>query len=133
MKPTPDGLAGLAAREAVTDALAYTLSMLRRSAEREQTWHVYPAEARALIAEVDRLRIEVDLLQQEARIRRAICDGFVADLETACNDVEARIVAWLRQRRLDTREYDGSDNAVSLTLAVTADRIERGEHREEAR
>jgi hypothetical protein len=43
----------------------------------------------------------------------------------------AAVVAWLRAKRLDTQEYDGSDNAVSWTLHVTADRIERGEHRRE--
>jgi hypothetical protein len=51
----------------------------------------------------------------------------VAELEGE----RAVIVAWLRAKRLQTQDYTGDDNAVSWTLHVTADRIERGEHRRE--
>lgn len=88
-----------------------------------------------LVAEVERLRADVVRRQE-------LCDAYQSEYEAAHSalleseavargNAEARIVTWLRRRRLDTREYDGSDNAVSLTLAVTADRIERGEHRRE--
>lgn len=39
------------------------------------------------------------------------------------------VVAGLRERSAATREWNGTETAVSLTYALAADAIERGEHR----
>lgn len=64
----------------MTDDLDYTLSCLRRSAKEDFPWTLYPAGAATLLAEVERLRAEVDLLQQEASIRRNINEGLAAEV-----------------------------------------------------
>ena len=43
----------------------------------------------------------------------------------------AAVVAWLRERHTDPKEWDGRVNAVSHTYDHAADCIERGEHRRE--
>lgn len=95
MKP-PEGLAGLAAREAG-----------------------HPAP---ITGELERLRAEVSLLQQEARIRQAINDGLRAEVDAE----HAAVVSWLRQlaESCDTE-------AGTRSLLEAAGDIERGEHREE--
>jgi hypothetical protein len=59
------------------DPLAYILSSLRRAADNAYSWSLTPAEAGALIAEVERLREGEDcILQTEA-------EALVAALEAA--------------------------------------------------
>ena len=124
MKP-PEGLAGLAAREAghleePPPADARLLALANR----------------ALMARVAELEESVASLQAAIRVSEGDADALDAEAATlrelamaASADTEARIVAWLRWKRLQTQDYTGDDNAVSWTLHVTADRIERGEHR----
>ena len=66
-----------------------------------------------VIAEVETLRAEVDLLQQEAHIRKAINEGLASEVAKE----RAAVVAYLEVRR-----------GICLDLAND---IERGEHRRE--
>ena len=104
------------------DDLDYTLSCLRRSVENGSAWTLYPAGAAALVAEVERLRAEVGMLQQEARIRKNLCDGLASEAA----EERAAVVAWLNHAA-DTLYYDCCCGPV----AACADAIERGEHRHE--
>ena len=70
---------------------------------------------KALIAEVERLRAEVGMLQQEARIRKNICDGLASEAAAE----RAAVLRWLR--RVDANVYP--------SWVALADDIERGEHR----
>ena len=80
-----------------------------------------------LTVEVERLRNEVSLLQQEARIRHNINKGLVAELKAE----RAAVVAWLRDCDKVCREWDGQENAVSRTYRLAAACIEYGKHRGE--
>ena len=79
----------------------YTLTMLSRAAEEGFPWSVSPAEAAALVAEVERLRAEVDVER-------------------------AAVVAWLRGNA-GFRMVPGN----MAYCDYYADAIERGEHRHE--
>lgn len=68
-----------------------------------------------IIAEVERLREEVAMLQQEARIRKNICDGLASEADAE----RAAVVAYLREP------------GTSCDKDVLADMFERGEHRRE--
>jgi hypothetical protein len=70
----------------------------------------------SLLVEVTLLRFEVGMLQQEARIRKNLCDGLAAEAEAE----RAAVVAWLREGA------GGEQGRVEY-----ADDIERGEHRRE--
>lgn len=77
-----------------------------------------------VIAEVETLRAEVDLLQQEARIRKAINEGLASEVAKE----RAAVVAWLRTGE----PVEVWHQAVGGTCYTTAaDAIERGEHRRE--
>lgn len=89
------------------------------------------ADAFALVGEVERLRTEVSLLQQEARIRQAINDGLAAEVDAE----RAAVVAWLHT---EADKFDGESSDVlqtmfrcgaCMSLINAADDIERGEHR----
>lgn len=56
----------------MTDALTYALSSLRRAAEDGFPWGILPDEARALVAEVERLRGEVAWLRSPI-LRDEVC------------------------------------------------------------
>jgi outer membrane murein-binding lipoprotein Lpp len=132
-----DGLAGLAAREAVNHPAAST-------------------EVTALVAEVERLRAESDLLrtgrdatrdyadrveQELVRLRaevaalRMLRDEYKMDTMHAYEEgghaERAAVVAWLREQRRYCTDSTGAPNAVTATYAHAADAIERGEHRKE--
>lgn len=105
----------------------------------------------ALVAEVERLRSERSLLEQEARIRRRLCNRFadevaqlrmmVDGLETAAHEERAAIVAFLRARierheralRAERQAADAGDFTYSKFTEAKEllSIIERGEHRRE--
>ena len=72
----------------------------------------------SLLVEVTLLRFEVGMLQQEARIRKNLCDGFASEAA----EERAAVVAWLRTK---------SDEWSSGMLDDVSGFIERGEHRRE--
>ena len=92
--------------------LNYVLDCLRRSADSSDCWPVYPAEAGALVAEIDRLRKENEELMAE----------------------RPAVVAWLRAKANEPHPIEAGERAVSPSgrdlLLLHADSIERGEHRE---
>lgn len=82
----------------------YTLTMLRRAVESGYAWPVSPAEARAVVDEVERLRAE-----------------------------NAAVVAYLRASANAEHPIERGVPSLSPAgrglLLLHADRIERGEHR----
>ena len=66
----------------------------------------------------------------QAEIEKAI-QLLEEDIAAAVAEERAAVVAWLRERHADTREWNEAESAVSLTYARAADAIERGEHRRE--
>jgi len=101
----------------VSDRMDYVLRCLKRAADNSYAWSVTPAEAGALVAEIERLR-------EHARDLRVMVDG----LENAAHEERAAVVAHLRERAIH-----GAGNIVSVEDACTilADLFERGEHRRE--
>jgi hypothetical protein len=88
----------------VSDALEYAINSLRRAADSNHEWTLYPAEASALVAEVERLRAQ-----------RALDNDALARAWDESRDTErAAVVAYLR----------------FAYLRGAADAIERGEHRQ---
>jgi hypothetical protein len=74
----------------------------------------------SLVAEVKFLRAQVDDY-------RMMIDG----LETAAHEERAAVVAWLRHCDKLCRDLDGRETPVRGLYRLSADRIERGEHRRE--
>ena len=90
------------------------------------SWSTIEAATTALsqlVEEVERLR---ELLLNAGWPREA--EGLAV---LALRYERAAVVAWLRERHTDTKEWDGRVNAVSHTYDHAADCIERGEHRRE--
>lgn len=79
----------------------------------------------ALLVEVTLLRFEVGMLQQEARIRKNLCDGLASEADAE----RAAVVAWLREEADAAMEIRFARRAGDFAHA--ADSIERGEHRRE--
>jgi len=92
----------------------YALDTLRRAAEHGYPWSIYPAEATALVAEVERLRAIV--ADQQMMLDEHRMDNQHA-YEEGGHAERAAVVAWLRR---------GADE-----MACYAGCIERGEHRRE--
>jgi len=116
--------------------LAFLVSALGRAVEGGYAWSVYPSEAKALLAEIERLRAEVDLLRTGREAARSYADRVEAEvvaLRGADVRERATVVAWLRaQGRAWMATYStewGFHRA--RCLEQTADAIERGEHRRE--
>ena len=94
----------------------------------------------ALIAEVERLRSERSLLEQEARIRKNLCDGFAAEVDRLRGELATLIVQADEVVRDHAEHFREQERAAVVTfvrgarLDELADAIERGEHcREEER
>lgn len=94
--------------------LDYTLSMLRRAVDARLSWPVSPAEAAALLAEVEHLRADNERYgsQLEAAHDRGVAEE------------RAAVVAYLR-----SQAEVFVDDERALCRAATI--IERGEHRRE--
>ena len=67
------------------------LECLRGAATHDHPWIVPPAEAGVLVAEMERLREEVERLQQDAVIARSVETSLTVEVEQ-----QAREVAYLR-------------------------------------
>ena len=99
----------------------HALDTLRRAAEHGYPWSIYPAEATALVAEVERLRAEVSLLKEEAHIRRNINAGLIAEMD--------RLRAELKAERADAVAWLEKAGWMPSMVEV----FRRGEHRKEDR
>jgi len=106
--------------------LDYTLAALRRSCDNSYPWSVTPAEAGLLVAEVERLRSEVEAAHAEAATMRSWAEEAAA-AENANADAavkeRAAVVAWLRA---ESRVVLGDAKRL---LAWASTQVERGEHR----
>jgi hypothetical protein len=102
------------------DRLAYALATLRRAAEHGYLWSISPAEAAALVAEVQQLRAIIG--DQQILLDEHRMDNQHA-YEEGGNAERAAVVAWLRAEAFLTL-YEATPSDV-------ADAIERGEHRRE--
>lgn len=96
----------------IDNTISYVLSCLRLSSENSYPWSLTPNEAGLLVAEVERLREQRRIDNQEADRVYDFARNKGAALERAV------VVAWLRQQ--------GGRGAWTLT-----DNIERGDHRRE--
>ena len=90
----------------MSDALEYAINSLRRAADSNHEWTLYPAEASALVAEIDRLRGQRRLENEDLQLA----------YDMARQKERAAVVAWLRTRP---------------GYGPVADAIENGEHRRE--
>ena len=99
-----------------TDTITYVLASLRRASDNAFPWSLTPHEAGALVAEVERLREERRLDNED--LARAY--DFARDKATALE--RQRVVAWLRsQVSQAVREED-------LAYDRAATTIENGDH-----
>jgi len=108
--------------------LASILTALGHAVEGGYAWSVYPSEAKALLAEIERLRAEVDLLRTGREAARSYADRVEAEV-VALRGERAAVVAWLGAE---------VDAAMEMYLPVRAgtflecaEAIERGAHRRE--
>jgi hypothetical protein len=84
-----------------------------------------------IIAEVERLRGEADLLRTGREAARSYADRVEAEVVTLRGE-RAAVVAWLRyEAELRTGTNTAAAFRVSEGLSGAADDIERGEHRRE--
>ena len=105
------------------DRLASILTALGQAVDWGYAWSVYPSEAKALLAEIERLRAVV--ADQQMLLDEHRMDNQHA-YEEGGNAERAAVVAWLNNAA-DTVYYDCCCGPV----AACAEAIERGEHRKE--
>jgi hypothetical protein len=113
--------------------LDYTLAALRRSCDNSYPWSVTPAEAGLLVAEVERLRAEVEAAHAEAVTVRSWAEEAAGAENANAEDARkerAAVVAYLRDCALVSAQLDAPLAATNFQSAASA--IERGEHRREA-
>lgn len=96
--------------------LASILTALGKAVESGYAWSVYPSEATTLLAEIERLRAEVDLLRTGREAARCYADRVEAEV-LALRGERVAVVAWLRVECTS----EGPD--------TLANAIERGDHR----
>jgi hypothetical protein len=65
----------------MSDYLEYVLSAMRRAAATDCPWMLTPTQAGALVAEMERLREEVERLQQDAVIARSVETSLTVEVE----------------------------------------------------
>ena len=109
---------------------ASIISALAHAVENNHPWSVYPSEASALLAEIQRLRAEAELGRTEAATMRAWAEEAAkAENENAEDAMRERaaVVVWLREVADAPETY--IDEGIALRDASAA--IKRGEHRRE--
>ena len=116
--------------------LASVLTALGKAVESGYAWSVYPSEAKTLLAEIERLRAEVDLLRTGREAARCYADRVEAEVlvlrgERAAE--RAAVVAWLRAQVKTWMESYTTSWAFERARCLdhTANAIESGEHRRE--
>ena len=104
--------------------LASILTALGKAVESGYAWSVYPSEAKTLLAEIERLRAEVDLLRTGREATRCYADRVEAEVLVLRGE-RAAVVKWLRD------VADAPVPWVDDAIRDAALGIERGEHRRE--
>ena len=111
---------------------ASIISALAHAVENNHPWSVYPSEAAALLAEIERLRAEAELgcsvrlradVQRLRGHRESCTENLLKGYETGKAEERAAVVAFLQAA---SQRW-----AVDDPLNEAADHIERGEHRRE--
>ena len=108
--------------------LASILTALGRAVEGGHAWSVYPSEATTLLAEIERLRAEAELLRTGREAARCYADRVEAEVVVLRGE-RAAVVAWLRAEVDAAMEMHLPVRAA--TFLECAEAIERGEHRRE--
>jgi hypothetical protein len=108
--------------------LASIVTALGQAVEGGHAWSVYPSEAKALLAEIERLRAEVYLLRTGREAARSYADRVEAEV-VALRGERAAVVAWLGGEVDAAMEMHLPVRAA--TFLECAEAIERGAHRRE--
>ena len=108
--------------------LASILTALGRAVEGGHAWSVYPSEATTLLAEIERLRAEVDLLRTGREVARSYADRVEAEVLVLRGE-RAAVVTWLGAEVDAAMEMHLPVRAA--TFLECAEAIERGAHRRE--
>jgi hypothetical protein len=104
----------------------YPLACLKRAAEIGYPWSISPAEAAALVAEVERLRAEADEMRRWAE-EAAHAENLNAQ---DAQKERAAVVAWLREEAEPSpQSFTVRGKEWAKRIDDIADCIERGEHR----
>ena len=106
----------------MTDDRDYVLSCLRRAAENDYSWPVSPSEAKALLAEIERLRELLDVKSHEAGLYARRMEQAQRSRDDARAKERAAVATYLRGLA------DDYGVCIDLSLAEQAGIIERGEH-----
>lgn len=107
--------------------VASIISALAHAVENNHPWSVYPSEAVALFAEIERLRAEAELGRTEAATMRSWAEEAAATENENAEDARrerAAVAAFLRETLATSETAYASDD-----LDYAIDIIERGEHR----
>jgi hypothetical protein len=112
--------------------LASILTALGKAVESGYAWSVYPSEAKTLLAEIERLRAEAELLRTGREAARCYADRVEAEV-VALRGERAAVVAWLRAQAKAWMETYTTSWAFERARCLdhTANAIESGEHRRE--